>query len=238
MPKKTTPSKKRQRKSEEFKTPSKVIKSSAVQSFLNLCTEEGKLYVDAFKGNVKSNLQYELKDMTFDDKVILAKQLRDLISDEEVREIKKLEHFEEVFTKDANEAEESYLKSLVEKTVTEAGVIVSVSTDTNDLLFEKKKLTKFIQIIDKELLSRKNAQSVVVWKMALEEIVKKDLARSNDNTSVIGSYRGSSSSSSANRSTGTLFATNNNSSLPPIQPPQTSSAAAISDAGSPLAARF
>ena len=236
MPKKTTPSKKRQRKSEEFKTPSKVIKSSAVQAFLNLCTEEGKLYVDAFKGNVKSNLQYELKDMTFDDKVILAKQLRDLISDEEVREVKKLEHFEEVFTKDANESEESYLKSLVEKTVTEAGVIVSVSTDSNDLLFEKKKLTKFIQVIDKELLSRKNAQSVVVWKMALEEIVKKDLARSNDNTSVIGSYRGSSSSS-GNRSTGTLFATN--SSLPPIQPPQTSSsAAAISDAGSPLAARL
>ena len=116
MPKKTTPSKKRQRKSEEFKTPSKVIKSSAVQSFLNLCTEEGKLYVDAFKANIKSNLQYELKDMTFDDKVIFAKQLRDLISDEEVWEIKKLEHFEEVFTKDANESEESYLKSLVEKT--------------------------------------------------------------------------------------------------------------------------
>ena len=168
-------------------------------------------------------------------KSFLAKQLRDLISDEEVREVKKLEHFEEVFTKDANESEESYLKSLVEKTVTEAGVIVSVSTDSNDLLFEKKKLTKFIQVIDKELLSRKNAQSVVVSKMALEEIVKKDLARSNDNTSVIGSYRGSSSSS-GNRSTGTLFATN--SSLPPIQPPQTSSAAAISDAGSPLAARL
>ncbi len=237
MPKKSTPSKKRPRNSEEFKTPSKVIKSSAVQSFLNLCTEEGKLCVDAFKGNIKSNLQYELKDMTFDDKVILAKQLRDLISDEEVREVKKLEHFEEVFTKDANETEESYLKSLVEKTVTEAGVIVSVSTDNNDLLFEKKKLTKFIQVIDKELLSRKNAQSVVVSKMALEEIVKKDLARSNDNTSVIGSYRGSSSSS-ANRSTGTLFATNNSSSLPPIQPPQTSSTAAISDAGSPLAARL
>ena len=82
-------------------------------------------------------------------------------------------------------------------------IIVSVSTESNDLLFEKKKRTHFIQVIDEELLSRKKAQSVVVWKMALEVIVKKDLAHSDDNTSVIGSYRGSSSSSS-NRSTGIL----------------------------------
>ncbi len=88
-------------------------------------------------------------------------------------------------SKDANESEEAYLNSLVEKTVTEAGVIVDVSTNSDSLLFEKTKLKHFIQVIDDELESRKNAKSVLVWKMALEEIEKKDLARADDNTSNI-----------------------------------------------------
>ena len=63
--------------------------------------------------------------------------------------------------------------------------------------FEKTKLKHFIQkIIDDELESRKNAKSALVWKMALEEIEKKDLARADDNTSIIRSHRGSSSSQS------------------------------------------
>ena len=58
----------------------------------------------------------------------------------------------------------------MEKTITESGVIIQVTTDIDNLLCEKNKLKNFIQIIDDELESRRNAKSVLVWKMALEEI--------------------------------------------------------------------
>ena len=64
-------------------------------------------------------------------------------------------------------------------------MIVDVSTNSDSLLFEKTKLKHFIQIIDDELESRKNAKSVLVWKMALEEIEKKDLARALYNIYII-----------------------------------------------------
>ena len=116
-----THSQKRQRNSDDFKTPSKITISSAsaVQTFINLCAEDGKLYDNAFDEGIEASFKYEFKKISFDDKVILAKELRELISDENVREFKKLiQHFEETFTKDANSTDEPYLNQLVEKTIT------------------------------------------------------------------------------------------------------------------------
>jgi len=238
MPK-STPSNKKQKISEEFKTPSR-SNPSAVQTFINLCAEDGKLYDNAFDDDVETSVKYELKDINFDDKVILAKQLRELISDEKVRDVKKLKHFEETFSKDANQSEEPYLNSLVEKTVTEAGVIVNVSTDMESLLFEKKKLKSFIQVIDDELTSRRNAKSVLVWKIALEEIEKKDLARADNNTSIIRSNRGGSSSSHRGSSSSSSSSSSirrssvlTSGSLPALQSPPASVNPVISEAGSP-----
>ena len=173
-----------------------------------------------------------------EDKIILAKELRELISDENVREFKKLKHFEETFTKDANSADELYLNQLVEKTITESGVIIQVTTDIDNLLCEKNKLKNFIQIIDDELESRRNAKSVLVWKMALQEIEKKDLTRADENTSIIRSHRGSSSSSQRGSSSSSRRVMTS-SSLPALQSPAAPAAPAnppaISDAGSPVA---
>ena len=228
MPPKSTPSQKRPRNSDEFTPPSKI---PAVQSFINLCAEDGKLYDNAFDEGVEASVKYELKNISFEDKVILAKELRELISDENVREFKKLKHFEETFTKDANSTDEPYLNQLVEKTITESGVIIEVTTDIEGLLCEKNKLKNFIQIIDDELESRTNAKSVLVWKMALEEIEKKDLARADENTSIIRSHRGSSSSSQRGSSRRVLTS----SSLPALQSPSAPANPVISDAGSPVA---
>ena len=123
-------------------------------------------------------------------------------------------------------------------------MIVDVSTNSDSLSFEKTKLKHFIQIIDDELESRKNAKSVLVWKMVLEEIEKKDLARADDNTSIIRSHRGSSSShrgrscSSASSSSiqrSSVVLTSN--SLPALQSSSSASGVninpVISEAGSP-----
>ena len=48
----------------------------------------------------------------------------------------------------------------MEKSVTESGVIVNVSTDNKSLLLERKKLKNFIQVIDGELESRKKRSGV------------------------------------------------------------------------------
>ena len=100
MPKKSTSSNKKQKISDEFKTPSKISNSSAVQTFINLCAEKGKLYNGAFEDDIETSIKkYELKDIDFDDKVInLAKELRELISNEKIRAVKKLKHFEETFS--------------------------------------------------------------------------------------------------------------------------------------------
>jgi len=76
-----TPSQKRQRNSDDFKTPSKItiFSASAVQTFINLCAEDGKLYDNAFDEGIEASFKYELKNISFDDKVILAKELRELI---------------------------------------------------------------------------------------------------------------------------------------------------------------
>ena len=148
--------------------------------------------------------------------------------------MKKLKHFEETFSKDANESEEGYLNSLVEKSVTESGVIVNVSTDNESLLLERKKLKNFIQVIDEELESRKKAKSVLVWTMALREIEKKDFAKADDNTSIIRTHRGGSSSSSASSSS---VRRSSVLTLPGLQAPSASSGVninpVISEAGSP-----
>ena len=68
----------------------------------------------------------------------------------------------------------------MEKSVTESGVIVTVSTDDENLLFEKKKLENFIQVIDEELESRKKARSVLVWTMALEDIEKNNFVKADN----------------------------------------------------------
>ena len=236
MPKKSTSSNKKPKLSDEFKTPSKISYSSAVQAFINLCAEDGKLYGDAFEDDIETSVNYELKDIDFDNKVNLAKELRELISNEKVRAVKKLKHFEEIFSKDANESEEGYLNSLVEKSVTESGVIVNVSTDNESLLLERKKLKNFIPVIDEELESRKKAKSVLVWTMALREIEKKDFAKADDNTSIIRTHRGGSSSSSASSSS---VRRSSVLTLPALQAPSASSGVninpVISEAGSPAA---
>jgi hypothetical protein len=148
--------------------------------------------------------------------------------------VKKLKHFEETFSKDASESEEGYLNFLVEKSVTESGVIVNVSTDNESLLLEKKKLKNFIQVIDEELESRKKAKSILVWTMALREIEKKDFAKADDdNTSIIRTHRGSSSSSASSSSVRRSSVLT----LPALQSPSASSGVninpVISEAGSP-----
>ena len=242
MPKKSSTSSnssnKKQKNSDELKTPppSKISNSSAVETFIDLCAEDGKLYQNAFEEDIEASVKYELKDIDFEDKVNIAKELRELISNEKVRAVKKLKHFKETYEKDANENEEGYLNSVVEKSVTESGVIVTVSTDDENLLFEKKKLTNFIQVIDEELESRKKARSVLVWTMALEDIEKNNFAKADDNTSIIRSHRGSSSSSSASsssirRSSGVLT-------LRALQSPSAAGVnmnPVISEAGSPAA---
>lgn len=241
MPKKSSTSSnssnKKQKISDELKTPpSKISKSSAVETFIDLCAEDGKLYQKAFEEDIETSIKYELEDIDFEDKVNIAKELRELISNEKVRAVKKLKHFKETYEKDANENEEGYLNSLVEKSVTESGVIVTVSTDDENLLFEKKKLENFIQVIDEELESRKKARSVLVWTMALEDIEKNNFVKADNNTSIIRSHRGSSSSSSASsssirRSSGVLT-------LRALQSPSAAGVninPVISEAGSPAA---
>ena len=93
MPKKSSTSSnssnKKQKISDELKTPpSKISKSSAVETFIDLCAEDGKLYQKAFEEDIETSIKYELEDIDFEDKVNIAKELRELISNEKVRAVK------------------------------------------------------------------------------------------------------------------------------------------------------
>ena len=179
--------KKLKRSVDDFETPVRVSKSVVVQTFLKKCEKDGSLFNDAFNRDIKSLIKYELKSLSFEDKVVLVSELRNLIGKEQLLEVNKVTHYGETFRKDCNTEDEMYLNGLVQKRVTASGIILDVTTSTEDLLTEKTKLTNMIQIIDDEIASRDRAKSVLVWQRTIEEIEANELSSANDYTLVVSS---------------------------------------------------
>jgi hypothetical protein len=103
-----------------------------------------------------------LKSLSFDQKVVLVSDCRDLIFKAQLLEVQKNKEYDETFQKDCNAEDEVYLTNLVQKRVTASGVILDVTTSTETLLTEKNKLTNMIKVIDAEMESRDRAKSVLV----------------------------------------------------------------------------
>ena len=138
----------------------RVSKAVPVQIFLKKCEKDGSLFNEAFERSIKDSIKYELKSLSFNQKVVLVSDCRDLIFKAQLLEVKKYKEYDETFQKDCNVEDEAYLTNLVQKSVTASGVILDVTTSTETLLTEKNKLTNMIKVIDAELESRERAKSV------------------------------------------------------------------------------